>query len=606
MKSDHHAPNAAVEAASPKVPAAHSPVLQTAGLMLLTVAALTLSYAPIKQFYLAWIGLVPFFLAVRSLRSPAAAFFWGWAGGIAFFLANTWWLQNVTMGGAAALIVYLGLFWATAAVLIRGCALLGRFDRATRLAVPPRRPLRCALLVAALWCGLEWVRGNFSPFGAHGFPLLYLGHSQTPMLVACQIADITGAYGVSFWVVLVNAVIAMLWIDRRNPWRLRYAYPGVVVSMVLVTGYGLLRMHQQIAQPGPTVLVVQSNFPQSNSGEKGASADELIDFHVRTTESALADCAERGRHVDLVVWSETMMPPLNSAARTYWRGTDYGNFLEQTSQRISGLADRYRTSFLVGGTFQGDWQWVAPPGGEATPQALDRRNSAYFYGPTGLLSPERYDKIQLLPFGEFVPYRDWFPRLYRMLVSLGPADIKSYELNAGAPDALTVFHLDRVSIPDAATSEPVVATEAWRFVVPICFEDIVSPLVHNLMWGADGKRADLIVNITNDGWFRGSERALHLQAAIFRCIENRVPVARCVNTGISGFIDSTGRLSDLAAAGTQGTSVKQLQLDDRTTIYGKVGDAFAELCAAVGFGIVLYGLWLAITNRREDAASRAR
>jgi apolipoprotein N-acyltransferase len=126
--------------------------------------------------------------------------------------------------------------------------------------------------------------------------------------------------------------------------------------------------------------------------------------------------------------------------------------------------------------------------------------------------------------------------------------------------------------------------------VPICFEDIVAPLVDDLLWGAEGKRADFIVNITNDGWFHGSERAQHLQAAIFRCIEHRVPAARCVNTGISGFIDSTGRTSNLVAAGTDGWSVNQLQLDDRTTLYSRVSDVFAEFCAAVGLGIVAYGL----------------
>jgi apolipoprotein N-acyltransferase len=143
----------------------------------------------------------------------------------------------------------------------------------------------------------------------------------------------------------------------------------------------------------------------------------------------------------------------------------------------------------------------------------------------------------------------------------------------------------------------VVATQAWRFVVPICFEDIVSPLVGDLMWGPNGKRADFIVNITNDGWFHGSERAQHLQASIFRSIEHRAPAARSVNTGISGFIDSNGRASDLVAAGTEGWSVKRLQVDDRTTIYSRIGDAFGELCALVGLGVVVYGLMIAIGNR---------
>ena len=187
--------------------------------------------------------------------------------------------------------------------------------------------------------------------------------------------------------------------------------------------------------------------------------------------------------------------------------------------------------------------------------------------------------------GTFVPYRDSIPWLYRMLLSLGPPDMKEYELTAGKPDALTVFHLSHIGTGGQ--------TQEWRFVVPICFEDIVAPLVDDLMWDAHGKRADFIVNITNDGWFHGSERAQHLQSATFRSIEHRVPAARSVNTGISGFVDSDGRTSDLVAAGTEGWSVKQLQLDDRTTVYSRVGDAFAEVCGIVTLGIVGYGLVVA-------------
>ena len=386
----------------------------------------------------------------------------------------------------------------------------------------------------------------------------------------------------------------MCWIDRADLKRLRHAVLAVAGLMIVVMGYGLFRMQQQTSRPGPTVMVVQCNYPQSNTGEKGAPIDEIVLFHLRTTQAALAQCDRRGQHVDLVIWSETMMPPLNEASRTFWRGLG-GTLIDQTSQRISDLAASYRTSFLVGSTFCDDWQWVA---GSDTPQPQDRRNSAYMYGPTGVMSPERYDKIQLLPFGEFVPYRNSIPWLYRMLLSLGPADLKAYQLNAGAADALTVFHLDGAKMASPGVSAGAVQTQAWRFVVPICFEDSVAPLVDDLLWGAQGKRADYLVNIINDGWFSPSERAQHLQNGIFRCIEHRLPAARSVNTGISGFVDSTGRVSDTLAPGTEGWSVKQLQLDDRTTFYSRVGDAFARLCALVSVGIVGYGIGLAMKNRR--------
>jgi apolipoprotein N-acyltransferase len=580
--------------------------LRTAGLLAVSVLALSLSFAPIGQFYLAWVGLAPFLLAMRQQRSVLGAFVWGWAAGVVFFVVNMWWLEYVTLAGTAALAVYLALFFGLVAALVRGCRLLGRFESSSGEAEPPRRPLRCALLIAAMWVGLEWVRGNYSPFGAHGLPWLFLGATQTPLLAGCQVADLGGTYAVSFWVVLLNALAALIWIDRRRIARLIPAIATIGSVVVLVMAYGIYRLTQDTTHPGPTVLVVQCNYPQSNTGDKGAPIDQIVDFHLHETESALLACEREGRKVDLVVWSETMMPPLNDATRVFWRGLEFGQFIETTSQQISDLADRFRVSFLVGSTYASDWQWVAGQDGQSRPVPTDRRNSAYEFGPTGLMAAERYDKIQLLPFGEFVPFREEIPWLYRILVSLGPPDMKEYELTAGLPTALTVFKLDRVSGGTANATgpagEPVAATQAWRFVVPICFEDIVSPLVDDLMWDHNGKRADFIVNVTNDGWFHGSERPQHLQAACFRSIEHRVPTARSVNTGISAFIDSDGRITDRVAPETEGWSVRQLQIDDRTTLYSRVGDAFAELCAGVAGLIILYGGCLVVAGRKKKAA----
>jgi apolipoprotein N-acyltransferase len=144
-------------------------------------------------------------------------------------------------------------------------------------------------------------------------------------------------------------------------------------------------------------------------------------------------------------------------------------------------------------------------------------------------------------------------------------------------------------------------------VTPICFEDMDGVLVRR-MFAPDAsgrKRAEFIVNITNDGWFKYNEMPQHLQAAVFRSIENRVPTARSVNTGISGFIDSDGRKSDLIPPGEAGTSVATIALDDRVTFYTRFGDVFAYLCAGATAVLAAVGIiqWLKTRRKREGTTS---
>ena len=126
-----------------------------------------------------------------------------------------------------------------------------------------------------------------------------------------------------------------------------------------------------------------------------------------------------------------------------------------------------------------------------------------------------------------------------------------------------------------------------RVVVPICFEDIDAPLVAKMFRGAGGKRANVLVNLTNDGWFKANQNAQHLQAAIFRGIENRVPTIRCVNTGISAFIDSSGRELERIPVRTEGTAIRSMQLDSRYTLYTRWGDWFPILCTVLASGLVV-------------------
>jgi apolipoprotein N-acyltransferase len=152
-------------------------------LLLLSTLLITLSYAPINQFYLAWVGLVPWLIAIAHCRSYKAAILWGWVGGTMFFIANMWWMAYVTGPGMVGLMALLGAYWGIMGAVVR----FGFRDPG--LSFRPQM-----LLMAFAWVSLEFVRGNFV---WKGLPWLYLGHTQTGLLPSVQIADVLGVYGVA-------------------------------------------------------------------------------------------------------------------------------------------------------------------------------------------------------------------------------------------------------------------------------------------------------------------------------------------------------------------------------------------------------------------------
>jgi apolipoprotein N-acyltransferase len=542
---------------------------------LLSAIVLTLAFAPIGQFYLAWIGLVPWLLYIRRARSHRLAFLWSWIAGTFFFSANIWWLGFVTVLGTIGSVLYMGLYWGIAALILRGL----------RWTDNGGQPLRggtatTVLIVACVWTACEWVRGNLFT----GWPWSFLGHTQTPLLVICQIADLIGAYGLTFLLVAFNAFIALLIVQRLRFRAVMGAAITVAAIVLASIGYGIFRLSQNTTSPGPRVLVVQANFPQSNTGDKGAPESELVRFHIDETTRALEAEAAAGRRVDLVAWSETMLPAINQQARDVTNGYDYGAFLNEVLQAAAGVAFTHDVAILAGGNY---FEAID----DKTGLPMHRRNVAYYFNKTGLISDLRYDKIHLVPFGEYIPLRYMIPPLYRLFIHLGPHDF-DYTVTPGKPDALTVFPVPKAGeMPRDA-----------RFVTPICFEDADPRLVARMFRGEDGKRADFIVNITNDGWFSQPQLSQHLQIARFRSIENRVPTARSVNTGISAFIDSNGRVYQRLPAQVAGSSVAQLHLDGRVTLYTRFGDFFAGGCTIATALLLVWSLGRARLKRRLDPA----
>jgi apolipoprotein N-acyltransferase len=264
------------------------------------------------------------------------------------------------------------------------------------------------------------------------------------------------------------------------------------------------------------------------------------------------------------------------------------------------LTERFHTNLLTGGiAMMPDKTRASKP----DRQTWNRFNSAYLFDPSGRGAGWRYDKIHLVPFGEYIPFRDSFPPLYKFFNVFNPYE-SDYTVTPGKdPTVLAIPPRGDIPPSTAPLTGPSLRAAPYRFVAPICFEDIDSRLVARMFRGDEdsgppAKRAQFIINLTNDGWFRANEMAQHLQVAVFRTIENRAPMARSVNTGISGFIDPVGRTHDLIAPGTEGFAVARLTLDSRLTLYTRCGDLFAGACGVIAAAVSGLMFWRWMKNRR--------
>jgi apolipoprotein N-acyltransferase len=549
-------------------------------LVILSAVLLALAFAPYGQFYLAWIGLVPWLILVSSAHSQPAAFGWGWLGGTLYFILSFVYLLANTVPGAVALAMFLALYWGTAALVIRGAGLLG-VDHAVK-SQPPRALaiILRALGVGVIWVGTEWLWETVLT----GMPWGFLGHSQSPLLVMCQVADITGVHGISFLVVLVNALVAQAVLMPRQWRRMIPACAALTMLLAAVSSYGAFRLSQAAQYPGPSVLVVQPNDYNFRDKSAENKQREYLDFHLRQTRQALANS-----HADLIVWSETTMPALNQEARDELAHYSAGPFLAMVHGALITLTQHYDAALLAGGYYVGGWKSVK---GRRT--GTDIRNSAYYYTRQGR-QVARYDKVHLVPFGEYTPFKYSIPWLYRVFWWFGP-NADDYVLARGSDETPVTFRLS-------------FGQSSCRFVAPICFDGSDAALIAAMFRrgagesAASGKRADFIVSISNEGWFRLNEHAQHLQAEMFRCIENRAPMARCVNTGISGFLDSCGRVEATIPVNQEGAAIGRLQLDRRFTLYTRLGDWFSWVCLAIAGLIGLAALVKKLSN--PPAATRA-
>ncbi len=511
-----------------------SPLLPLAG-SLLSGVLLALCYPPHGNATLVFVALVPLLYAVQSATARRAAVL-GLLSGFVFFVLSLAWLRNLT--GAVEGWGMKASAWLGYAVLAAYCALyFVPFAVAAALGVRQwvggnvRRNLRFMFATTMVWTGAEYLRGTLFT----GFPWNPLGNTQYANPTIIQIAAWGGVAVVSAYIVWMNTAIFVTFRQYTHGTRAKKYRPhfelmlGILpVALAVMHGMNTLFNRPPLLQTA-RVALVQPNIPQTEKW------DEEKDRQIRETLGRLsADAigraaAEAERKPDLLIWPETALPGFLRASRP-----DY--------DLVRNTVAAAQVPLLVGTM---DFGLV----GERTIY----HNSSILIGAGGV-EVAKYDKQHLVPFGEYVP----FPGMLRKFTPI-PVDC--------APGR-------------QATLMPL--AEGASFSVLICFEDTVAPLAAK----AARAGARWLVNQSNDAWFDPSAQSeQHLAHAVFRCIENRIPMVRCCNTGVSCFIDAYGNIGRELEVRTEGVAVGELHprpVGLASTFYTRHPNLFAQLALLVG------------------------
>ncbi|UCG78514.1 MAG: apolipoprotein N-acyltransferase [Nitrospirota bacterium] len=466
----------------------------------------------------AWIAVAPF-IYYSAESSPRTSFRAGLAFGIPFFFGTQYWIYySINHYGNMHLIFSLAIILL---LCIYESLYIGIF--AVLASYLSRRTYFPMLLIApSIWVCMEFIRG----FMFTGFPWSLVGYTQYGSLPLIQISDITGVYGVSFLVVAVNAAIADVLLLRKKR-KLTPLYPTIPVyigistlAILLVASliYGNIRLKETQSTNSIKVAIVQGNIDQNKKWEK-AYQSSVFSTYIELTKKVSREGP------DLIVWPETSVPFI------------FGSDKEFTS-RLQDFQQSNRIPLLFGSILV---RSKDDKGYKLTNSAvlLDKNaNIAY-----------RYDKVHLVPFGEYVPLGRILFFVERLAEGIG-AYVPGTELRSAE-------------------------TSFGTFSTAICYELIFPSLVRNFFQSG----GDILITITNDAWFGNTIGPVqHFYTSVFRAVENRKPVIRAANTGISGYIDSRGMVVKKTDLFKSDAIVVDLIKNDKKTFYTKYGDIFIYIC----------------------------
>ncbi len=403
-----------------------------------------------------------------------------------------------------------------------------------------RRGMPAWLALPSVWMVFEALQTCFMT----GFPWMLLGYALRPALPLVQIADLAGVYGVSWLVMLINVAVADVAcaLAARRTWRPCATSATLACAALAACAlYGVWRLRLLDVPPlrSLRVAVVQANIPSLVKHDTTRDSD-ILQRHVLLSEAAAQE------HPELIIWPETALPGYFFERRLSYR-TVTRLVASLNIPLITGLA---RYDML-------------------DDASLRYFNSAAIIEPSGLVS-SIYDKRHLVMFGEYVPFERYLPFL--KLVTPIEGSFASGALDRG------IVHISR-------------AGGTTVFKVLICFEDVFGHLARVL----PDAPADVLLNLTNDGWFRSSPGPYqHAALSAFRAIEQRRPLVRATNSGVTTIIDRLGRTRAVLQRNGRSTEVHGTLIDDlplhngARTLYARAGNWFLWLCAAL---VLLQCLW---------------
>ncbi len=533
-------------------------MIQTAGLgrekiflSIISGIALTMGFPLVGFSYAAWVALAFLLFAIRDTTVRNSLILGVLAGMVHFATLLYWLIGTMNIYGYLPLwlsviifiplVFYLSLYVAVFAGMVRTFCSGSFFS---------------LFLIPVFWVCLEYVRS----FAFTGFPWGLIGYTQSAHLNLIQISDIFGVYGVSFVIVLANAVIFFGFLyGKKEKWQGRQiggrtiaaSFLMMVSVFFLIMAYGNVRLKSADKMMAKSeklnVAVIQGNIAQLAKWNLKFRTD-TIKKYIRLSEQA------NQAHPDLIVWPETATP-------------FYFKYNIELTKMVLQAIRAMQTSFVVGS-----------PTVEFLGYQENYYNSAYLVTPDGDIAA-RNDKVHLVPFGEYVPLKKWLPFINHIVAQVG-------EFKAGKKgDTLKWSPAD--------------------IGVLICYEVIFPELARQTV----ANNAGLLVNITNDAWFGNTGAPYqHFSMAVFRAVENRRSLIRAANTGISGFIDPAGRVlnrSELFEEAAMTCSVPVIK--NHTTIYTRYGNLLVLGCFIVLAIIIMIKLTgQVLRSKAEDRRPKVK
>jgi len=527
----------------------------SAWLLVVLAAILQVIIFPLPGIYvLSWFALAPLILALLRARptgeleiagslrlrpaTPGQGFLLGYACGILWYAGTCYWIYDTMRqyGGLSApeallalflFCCYLGLYHALFGLLVSLLAGSGRDFR---------RPL---VLAPFLWVAVELARTRIT-----GFPWNLLGIAQVDNLALCRIAGSTGVYGISLEIALVNVALAAAFLVPREK---RGAMLAAALAAAAVLQAGRL-VDAPPAKADHAALLVQQNIPVSAEWPPASLQQTLNEL----TELTVNSVATSPMKIDLIVWPESPAPFFTNDPRF--------------REAVRAMARDTKTWTVVGSI--GTSPAAGGPG-----QTQRVFNSAAWISPSGEWTA-RYDKIHLVPFGEYLP----FPTLFSFAGGL-TKEVGEFQ--------------------HGTTRTPLTGDDQ-RLGVFICYESIFPDEVRQFA----NLGAHVFVNISNDGWYGDSGAyAQHLNQTRMRAVENNRWLLSATDTGVTASIDPWGRVVARIPRKQRTTLIAPYALTSVTTFYTRHGDWFAYACAIISLGALLSRFPFFTNRKKADASS---